>query len=568
MSDFEKLARNACKGNLDCQEELVLTQPNWIRFMMGLPLLNVSKEDMPAKESVDCEADLEEALDEIEHPKSDKKEVVVPKDKSIIERFLRQWMKSNRDKKVMPTIFFTLEKIGEKQNFVNNDRYSYPYWENYIVNYGLIDCNIKVFLAYKGNTDNSWSSYFLRYISTIIRDAFGGIRNRRPKVKKSTFVFRVSPDEIITIFSKTADVSCIKDTSLELRVDSKVVANLTPKSGLTFKCGKELFKSDKVSETLATLDLSMEIKNFRTASKASSYAYEYEHSQFLSTELFKDCKHLYNVELSDDVRVVEYDCFAGCSKMKTLKVPFKHLIAGEANYPFKIVSRDPITKEKEPNDSDGASNGDTSTNDNNKIDSLDNRFSGNTEMNREDDGELNDVYFEGLDTNALDIIGGNSRAVEESFESDEKLCIRLMSNKLHSAILYYTYYGLPIDVKHDKNDNVKIGDIERYLTSKHPEWGHKNWSAEKLRAINEYRKVYIVYTKWKEWNLSKKDKVEEAKAFLLNDNRIGENELRVFAQLLSGNTFAQIARNNNVKEISLRTKGISRAFSLLYEFMK
>lgn len=584
MSVFVELAKAACReGKMDCQDNL--TQPNWIRLMMGMDLIDVSNAESSAENAADSEEDLEEVLDEINNPTADKKEVVAPIDKSIIESFLRQWMRRMRGKEgndVMPTICRTLINIGES-NYVNNNKYPFDFWENFIVNYSLIDCNIKVLLAYKGNTDNSWSSYFKKYISTIIKVELGGIVKLPHLIKKSTFIYRVAPDETITIFSKTADVSCIKDTTpLQLKVNNKVVASLIPRSGLTFKCDKKIFPSDKALGTLETLDLSLVIKNFKTGSKASSYAYEYEHSQFLATELFKDCKHLYKVELSDYVQVVEYDCFAGCSKMKQLKVPFVHLIEGESNYKFKIVSREPLPERKEADDdklkSDNSNEdfyqptADTSDIDNNTSDLPDSFSFDNAENNMEDEEKKKNDYREGTISVTTNMPGDSTQTIEEFNDGDDiKLCLYLMPNKLHSEILYYTFYDLPDNVKDvhiDKNDNVAIEDVAKYLTSIHPNNINTNWYAEKLRAKEEFRKVYLIYSKWTKWKLSRSNKIKEAIAILNKDNRIGPNDIRVLGLLLSGNTFTQIAEIKNVDEMELRTRGLSRAFSLLYDFMK
>lgn len=536
MSEFEKLARNACQGRKDCPEELTLTQPNWIKFMLGIP-----------------------------HKEKPKEETKVM-DKSIIEKFLKLWLKANM-KLVMDKIHKTLEAIGERKNleYYNKD----VFFEKYIVNYSLIDCNIRVLLAYRGKSDGEWASYFLKRISTMIKEELGGVVRGYYPVKKSTFIYRVAPNEEVVIFSKTADVSCIRDASLQLRAGKNIVADkLSPKPGLKIKCKKEFFDAKE------TLDISMVIKNFRTGNEKIAYAPEYLNEQFLATELFKDCKNLLKVKLSDKVNFVESDCFVGCSRMKKLEVSQRCHIEESTDYSFDVVRRQsPIQESTEgiPEDPNDPSPSDAETMINDSFNEDGTRIIGvdGDEDEKESEGALP------LDIN--DTIVKDSQA---SINDDVKWCLELMPNQLHAEILRLTYYGLPKEdivpedeiIKPDKNGNVKIGDVGRYLERKRVRPGineedvNHNWYAAKHRAMHELRIIYHVYTTWVDWKLKKqKGKINEANIYLLQRN-ISADEINVLGLLLSGKTYADIAKMVYPNQINIR-RGIFNAFEVLYKFM-
>lgn len=554
MSDFVNLALNACNGKLE-KPRKELTQPNWIRYMMKMPLLKDSATDHLKEDPTEIEADLYDALEDLEDNTSIIEEEDIPEDRTIIEKFLEKWMVVNKDKKVMPTICKTLKYIGELQNYVTKDNDSFDLFKTLIVNYCLIKCNIKVLLAYKGNTDSSWSCYFLKYITTIIEEEFGGIVHKPRLINKSTFFFKAIPNQTIKLISNNADVSCIKDTLLQIKVGKEVVANLPPKPGLIFKCEKDYFKSE------SPLEIKMVIKNFKTGSEKTSYVYEYQQGQFLSSKLFKGCKHLLKVELSDRIKIVEADCFADCSEMRKLEVAYDNIIEGEPDYRFKINYRKPpiVIDLVDLNEREMASNDSFESNSNNDMIPIN-----LTEEGADNDTLSDDVFDDGgkvwengtedkYDNQGVSVVDidkalerGSQSVGELNDSNDIRWCLNLLPNKLHSDILYYTYFGLPID-KYllDENGNVPIREIAKYLTG---EYGDHNWSAEKYRATAELHNIYVSYTTLTEWKVSKNNKANDVKTFLLNDQRISKGDkVKWFIQLLSGLSYTQIAKKTEEK---------------------
>lgn len=560
MSDFVNLALNACNGKLEKPKE-ELTQPNWIRYMMKMPLLKASATDHLKEDPTEIEADLYDALEDLEDNTSIIEEEDVPEDRTIIEDFIEKWLVINKDKKVMPTICKTLKNIGELQNYVTKDNDSFDQFKTLIVNYCLIKCNIKVLLAYKGNADSSWSNYFLKYISSIIKKEFVPLVRKPRLVNKSTFIFKVYPNQTITIFSKYADVSCIKDRLLELKLGNKVVANLTPEPGLIFKCEEKLFKSHENEVKEGTLELNLVIKNFKTGSNEMSFADELQNAQFLSSKLFKDCKQLFKVELSESVKIVESDCFSGCSRMKKLEVAYDNIIEGEPDYRFKINYRKPpiVIDLVDLNEREMASNDSFESYSNNDTIPIN-----LTEEGADNDTLPDEVFDDGgkvwengtedkYDNQGVSVVDID-KAIERGSQTvgglndsnDIRWCLNLLPNKLHSDILYYTYFGLPID-KYllDENGNVPIREIAKYLTG---EYGDHNWSAEKYRATAELHNIYVSYTTLTEWKVSKNNKANDVKTFLLNDQRISKGDkVKWFIQLLSGLSYTQIAKKTEEK---------------------
>lgn len=590
MSDFVQLAREACKGKLNCPEE-ALSQRNWIRLMMDEPLEKTPLGNQPDNAD-NNEVDTE---DKSEDFKSGSVTKDTEKDLSAFEAFLTAWLGENKG------LFMTI---------VNNNLYGecpsipekykgdlFNFYSEIIIAYGL-GVKKEIFLNYRGNSDSVWSSYLYDCIRTLVREIFVPWIKPPHMIKISTFTYRALPNETVLLFSENADVSCIKDKSLQLKLNSnkdkkkKVVVSLVPCPGLKYECKKELFESG------GTWELSMVIKNFSTRSEETSYADEYQEGQFLSSELFRDCTHLVKVELSDLVKVVESDCFMGCSSLETLVVPFDYHIVGEYNYPFKIKSRTTyeevsIPDERIVSSSDSPVNisgidSESPRDDGKEGDDYDDT-SDNGEMNLGNDEGSKNNCNEGPSIVSNDEIKKAISLTDTPEIDDEKLLyLQQMPEKLFSDILYCTWYakfGLPKDFvcQLDKDGYAKIRDVKKYLRDKLPEdhrySNYQNWSQLKKKAGEMYYQVKKVSETIQKWSSSKNDKIKKADALLFS-GRIPRKTARWFIQLLQGKSFAKIVeiennknnvinkkKNDNIVDENIVRNAISPVFDELYKFI-
>ena len=592
MSDFVQLARKACKGKLNSLEDKVLSQRNWIRLMMDEPLEKTSS-GIQSDDTDDNEIDTEDIF---EDSKSGSVTKDTGKDLSAFETFLKTWIAENEG------LFMTIVNqnlYGERPSIP--EKYEgnlFNFYSEIIITYSLADFKKDIFLHYRGDSDSVWSAYLYDCIRTLVREIFAPWIKSSHMVKISTFTYRAFPNKTVLLFSENADVSCIKDKSLQLKLNSnkdkkkKVIANLAPSPGLKFDCKKEYFESGE------TWELSMVIKNFCTRSEETSYADEYQDGQFLSSELFRDCTNLVKVELSDLVKVVESDCFIGCSSLETLVAPLDHHIVGEYNYPFKVKSRTtytevsipdekPILSTDSPVDMFGLST-ESPKDDGEKDDDCDDT-SDNGEMNMGDEDESKSNYNEGPSiVNDDEIRKAISFSDTPAIDDEIWTNLQKMPEQLFSEILYCTWYakqGLPKDFvcQLDKDGFAKIRDVKRYLSSKLPEdhryKNYQNWSQLKKKAGEMYYKVKTVSETIEKWSSSKNDKIKKADAILFSDRR-PRNTAKWFIQLLQGKSFAKIAeiennrnnvinkaKNNNKVDENIVRDAISPVFDELYKFI-
>lgn len=557
MKDFVSCARGACTGRLVCPEGL--TQPNWLRFMMGI---NYSEDsvDNTLSENVDNNDDEELIFDD----NSKIKEISInDKNKTVIKNFLDLWIKGNKPI-VFKTIKEAIEINGEKQNYENDLNPQFDSFKKFIVNYCLIDSCLYKLLNYRGNTDDSWNSYILKYISTIIKEEYCPLADPPRKVNESSFIYAVHPNETLLLLSETADVSYIRDESLRLKTNNdtknKIIANLMPETGLSYKCDETLFDS------LEKKELSLLIKKFKNAGYRFSYVPEYQDSQFLPYNLFKDCKSLKTVILSDKVKLVENDGFIGCLGIKKLEVPYECIIEGIDNYQFKIVYRKPHGEVVLSDDLEGRQTSGS------VIDFLNKKYID------EDDSDLDDkTEIDDLDDDKGIIFEPDSSDLNVPVEEDSQLiakndvlwCLKIMPIKKRSDALYYTFYGLPNsieDVRCHEDGIAYIEDVGKYMEKTHPEYEGTNWTLILSEARQQLHKIFVVYTTWTDWKSSNNVKKQEAIEYLLR-NGISKTNMMVSGRLLSGFTYLEIANKMNLKEDAIRTPGISHVFNLLYDFI-
>lgn len=568
MDEFVKLAFNVCKKHSKNPDGLTLTQPNWIRFMLGLPLLKTSQIVNSSKESKDDDFYSDNGLKKKDAQVARQGDLQTKCDKSIIESFLKSWFKKNKKETVIPCIKKALlnEQLEEEK---------YEIYKDYIISWVLIDCNIHKLLLYKSNTDQQWKAYFCDYIRTIIRE-MNGIKPVRG-ITKSSFYYNLKLNEPVKLFSKNADVSCIVDKSVNVKLINKgkkkvlKTVALKPKAGLTYKFDIE----DSIKGE--SLEVCMEIKNFRTGNgDIAAFAYEFQSAQFISAKLFKDCTHLSIVKLSDNVKVVGKECFAGCTSLRKLEMPELYVIIGECDYNFEIRHRNPIAKIKpftkieemgcvrasgDYSEVNNTSNPDASDN-GVDIDSFDVKYyKGGGDSYVDDDEDNNDVPFDMRDEHL------QSSELDDA-KADIKFCLQMMPNKLRSDILKYTHWGIPnapFEVRYDKKGYVKIESVRRYMINVLHENPRHNYDMEKNRGNKDLMRLYIVYTTLKEWKSSNNEKIKAVNSQFANETVFERRD--VLIRIFRGETYTQIANILGRNEEEIRND-FNIAFNRLYRILQ